>query len=149
AIWLALSTPQERVNEDLNAVVKQFGDHDKLAVMGFCYGGGKALRYTIQEQPEAATVVFYGNPVTDAEQLERLNGPVCGAYGHDDVQFSMKLLESFQDALKEANVDNNVKIYDGVGHAFWKNMEQIEQEEEPQVSAYRQCASFLRDFYNS
>jgi carboxymethylenebutenolidase len=147
AIWLALSTPQERVNRDLNSVVEYYRDHDKLAVMGFCYGGGKAIRYAIQEQPNAATVVFYGNPVTDVKDLKKLNGPVCGVYGRDDVQFPIKLLENFQDALEEANVKNEVKIYDGVGHAFWKNMEQIEQGDEPQASAYRQCTKFLNDFF--
>jgi carboxymethylenebutenolidase len=156
AIWLALSTPQDRVNRDLNAVVEHYRrdtktntstNTPKLAVMGFCYGGGKAIRYSIQEQPEAATVIFYGNPVTDANELQRLRAPVCAAYGRNDVQFPMSLLEQFQQSLQTANVDHDVKIYDGVGHAFWKDMDQIRRGDEPQSSAYRQCTEFLKTFF--
>lgn len=153
AIWLALTTPQDRVNDDLDAVCTYLTANDmmdsntKVAVMGFCYGGGKALRYAVQRRPNAATVVFYGSPVTDTEELKRLQAPVCGVFGKDDVQFPMPLLEQFQQALNLAQVENDIQIYSGVGHAFWKDMEQIERGDEPQLSAYRQCTSFLRRFF--
>ena len=50
-IWLALSTPQERVNNDLDDVVQYLKEEFFLllgGIMGLCYGGGKALRYTCQ-----------------------------------------------------------------------------------------------------
>ncbi|KAG7341971.1 dienelactone hydrolase family protein [Nitzschia inconspicua] len=115
--------------------------------MGFCYGGGKAIRYTIQNQPQAATVIFYGNPVTYPDELKRLQAPVFAVYGHNDMQFPMPLLQQFQLALNSDNIENDIKIYDGVGHAFWKNMEQIRRGEEPASSAYRQCTDFLRRFF--
>lgn len=59
---------QDRVNEDLDSVVawaaqQPDADVTRLAVMGFCYGGGKAIRYSIYNGSVAATVVFYGSPV--------------------------------------------------------------------------------------
>jgi carboxymethylenebutenolidase len=65
AIWLALSTPQQRVNADLDAVLRWAAAQDdvdagRVAVMGFCFGGGKAIGYTTQVRRDAATVVFYG-----------------------------------------------------------------------------------------
>ena len=65
AIWLALSTPQQRVNADLDAVLRWAATQDdvdagRVAVMGFCFGGGKAIGYTTQVRRDAATVVFYG-----------------------------------------------------------------------------------------
>lgn len=163
AIWLALTTPQERVNRDLDAVVNfhnakdSGGDDDdssrssstsKCAVMGFCYGGGKAIRFAIQNRPEAATVIFYGKPVTEPSELKRLRAPVCAAYGRNDIQFPISVLEQFQQALQTADVEHDVQIYDDVGHAFWKDMEQIRCGDEPQLSAYRQCTGFLRRFFN-
>lgn len=158
AIWLALTTPQDRVNDDLDAICSYVesdvleggagrkGDY-KLAVMGFCYGGGKAIRYTTQRRNDAATVVFYGSPVTDARDLKRLEHGVCGVYGRDDAQFSMKLLDEFKRALEEAKVDNEIKVYDGVGHAFWTDMEQVRRGDEPQAKAYVQCTTFLRRYF--
>lgn len=166
AIWLALSTPQDRVNDDLDAICS-YAESGKLlaekgrateavekpssckfAVLGFCYGGGKAIRYTSQRRRDAATVVFYGMPVTDANELVNLEAPVCGIYGRNDVQFPMPLLEDFNRALNEAKVKSNVQIYDGVGHAFWKSMEQIRRGDQPQLQAFQQCTSFLRGFFD-
>ena len=115
--------------------------------MGFCYGGGKAIRYTTQCKQDAATVVFYGSPVTDVNELKKLKAPVCGVYGSNDAQFPKPLLDKFQLALDEANIVNGVRVYDGVGHAFWKDMEQIERGQQPQTDAYEQCISFLREYF--
>jgi len=157
AIWLALSTPQERVNDDLDAICTYIesgnlasvpaGEIDKLVVMGFCYGGGKAIRYSIQRRVDAATVVFYGKPVTEVDELRRLKAPVCGVFGRNDAQFSMPLLDSFRQALNDANVENDIRIYDGVGHAFWTDMEQVQRGDEPQTRAYNQCTDFLRSYF--
>ena len=156
AIWLALATPQDRVNDDLDAVCKYLGfDCDsvdankKLAVAGFCYGGGKAIRYTTQRKPDAATVVFYGSPVTDVQQLQQLQAPVCGIFGSEDAQFSSSLLDNFQRSLDDAGVVNDVRVYDGVGHAFWKDANQIIRGDQPQADAYKQCTIFLKDFFSS
>ena len=53
----------------------------------------------------------------------------------------------FQIALDQANIVNDVRVYDGVGHAFWKDMEQIERGKQPQTDAYEQCISFLREYF--
>ena len=147
-IWLALSTPQDRVNDDLDDVVqycKENDSHELAAVMGFCYGGGKAIRYTTQRQPDAATVICYGSPLADANELQRLTKPVCGVYGADDFQFPKAQLDAFHIALKETgNADHELRIYDGVGHAFWKDMKQIERQEQPQYDAYQQIVGFLK-----
>lgn len=144
-IWLALTTPQDRVNGDLDRVVEYLGNPEKLVVMGFCYGGGKAIRYTTQcKADSAATVVCYGSPVTDVEELSKLKMPVCGVFGANDFQFPMSLLDQFKDSLTEAGVENDICIYENVGHAFWSDMESVRQGVEPQSSAYNQVLSFLK-----
>eukprot|EP00467_Chlorarachnion_reptans_P010253 CAMPEP_0114499556 /NCGR_PEP_ID=MMETSP0109-20121206/7484_1 /TAXON_ID=29199 /ORGANISM="Chlorarachnion reptans, Strain CCCM449" /LENGTH=255 /DNA_ID=CAMNT_0001677139 /DNA_START=135 /DNA_END=899 /DNA_ORIENTATION=+ len=147
AIWLALMTPQARVNKDLNTVVKwihsQPGvDTERLAVMGFCYGGGKAIRYTTECRPGAATVIFYGSPVTDHEVLNKLQAPVCAIYGQDDLQFPQSLLREFKQGLEDSRVEHEITVYEGVGHAFWTDMEQIRRHHKPQREAWQQCTDF-------
>ena len=155
AIWLAVSTPQNRVNDDLDAVCSYLGLEQgrmgdaKLAVMGFCFGGGKAIRYATQRRPDAATVVFYGSPVTDVDELEQLRAPVCGIFGDGDTQFSASLLEKFQRSLDKAGVENDVRVYEGVGHAFWTDVVQVRRGDQPQTDAYAQCTAFLRNFFSS
>jgi dienelactone hydrolase len=42
-----------------------FSDHAclQVGIMGFCYGGGKALAYSTKYKIAKATVVVYGKPV--------------------------------------------------------------------------------------
>ena len=156
AIWLALTTPQPRVNRDLDSVVawassQEGADASKLAILGFCYGGGKALRYTTSSslRGKAATVVFYGNPLTDAAQFANLEAPVCGVFGRNDVQIPSVTVDAFRDALAQAGVANEVVSYDGVGHAFWSDVAQVRRRQMPQLAAWEQTTNFLREFYTS
>jgi len=83
------------------------------------------------------------------KELQRLKAPVCGIYGDRDAQFSSSLLDNFQSSLDEAGVENDVCVYEGVGHAFWKDVSQIERGDQPQASAYKRCTSFLQKFFSS
>ena len=51
-------------------------------------------------------------------------------------------------AKEIVGVEHIVVSYDGVGHAFWKSVEQVEQEEMPIIAAYRQTTNFLKGYYN-
>jgi carboxymethylenebutenolidase len=152
AIWLALSTPQQRVNKDLTDVFAWASEQPGVnaarpAVLGFCYGGGKALRFTTQIKPDAATVVFYGNPLTSPEDFAKLRAPVCGIFGTRDPQIPQGLVAKFREALEAANVEHEVMSYYGVGHAFWTDVGQVEREEMPQLAAWRLSTNFLRNHF--
>ncbi|GAQ88138.1 carboxymethylenebutenolidase [Klebsormidium nitens] len=150
AIFLALSTPQERVNDDLDSVVawaSQQPDADitRLVVMGFCYGGGKAIRYSATRRNPAATVVFYGSPLTDVDVLARLKGPVLLIYGDRDAQFPPAKVHAFRDALVKAGIDVKQSMFPGQGHAFFRNMAQVEAGSGPQRQAWSELLAFLRE----
>lgn len=153
AIWLALSTPQERVNADLADAVayaraqRGASADSRVAVLGFCYGGGKALRYCAGQQPDAAPVVLYGSPLTDVAALRRLRAPLCALYGARDPQFPPFVLDAFREALARAGVAATLRVYPRAGHAFWASMAQVRAGQEPQASAWRACVAFLADFY--
>jgi carboxymethylenebutenolidase len=93
--------------------------------MGFCYGGGAALRYSLSDPRLAGTGVFYGTLVTDADRLAALSGPVLGIFGAEDAQIPVTEVQAFETALADAGVPHDVRIYDGVGHAFVGGMDEI------------------------
>ena len=41
-----------------------------------------------------------------------------------------------------------MRVYDGVGHAFWEDMGQVERGERPQADAWAQCVGFLRAYFD-
>lgn len=132
AIYQSITVPQERVNTDLDGVYEWLTTQndvqsDQIAVMGFCYGGGKALRYSLTNPDLAATVVFYGDPITDTATLADLPAPVLGIFGTADQQIPVAEVNAFEQALASANIPNQITLYEGQPHAFVKSIEEIRQ----------------------
>lgn len=126
AIYLRVNTPQERVMADLQGAfdflkTQPQVDTQRIAVLGFCYGGEMALQHALRNAELAATVVFYGSPVTDPARLGALaqtKRPVLGIFAEQDQQIPPAEANAFRDALNAAGIPNSVTIYPGVGHAF-------------------------------
>jgi carboxymethylenebutenolidase len=124
ALWHTLSTPNERVVEDLDSVIEYLRERSdvdaaRIAVMGFCYGGGKALAYALA-RPEvpAGTGVFYGSLSDDVAALARLRGPVLGVFGEVDDLIPLSEVRAFEAALRQSGTPHRIEVYPGVGHAF-------------------------------
>ncbi len=90
-------------------------DGERLAVAGFCMGGGFALLLgTIASFRVAAP--HYGEVKRNPESYRDIC-PVVGGYGGRDMVFARKgqLLKSHLEAL---GVPHDVKIYDEAGHSY-------------------------------
>ena len=90
----------------------------RVAVMGFCVGGGIALRYALRTPTLAAAVMFYGPPETDPEKLATLTAPLQGHFGADDQGITPDRVDAFREALKKAGKPADLYEYPGAGHAF-------------------------------
>lgn len=130
AIFQVITTPPERVNQDLDRVFSWLATQpkvraDRIAVMGFCYGGRTSLLYSLHNPNLAATAIFYGSLVTDAQTLRQLPGPVLGIFGGADQSIPLSEVEAFEAALLEAGVPHEITVYEGQPHAFVTDMEAI------------------------
>jgi carboxymethylenebutenolidase len=130
AIFLRLTLPMERVVGDLDAVFDWLAgqpdvDPERIAVMGFCYGGDAALQYSLAHPKPAATGVFYGSLETDPAVLGRLPGPVLGIFGAEDRSIPLSQVQAFEDGLAEVGIPHQITVYPGVGHAFVGGMDEI------------------------
>ena len=71
---------------------------------------------------------------------------MLGVFGSADAQFPARMVEEFRTALSEAGVSNQVSVYAGEGHAFWRDMDQVgENPEGPQARAWLELTTFLRE----
>jgi carboxymethylenebutenolidase len=132
AIYLALTVPESQVLDDLAPVLAWLQaqpavDAARVVVMGFCYGGGKALQFSLRTSNLAGTGVFYGALESDPAILRQLPGPVLGIFGREDQAPSPEQVAQFRDGLEAAGIDHEIKIYEGVGHAFVSSMAVIEE----------------------
>src|SRR3990172_6377505 len=130
AIYQVISARQERMNADLDSVYAWLEsqaevDKDRIAIVGFCYGGRTSLLYSLHNNKLAATVVFYGAPETDPQILKNLPGPLLGIFGGADPSISQEDVKAFEAGLIEAGVRHEITVYEGQPHAFVTDMESI------------------------
>lgn len=122
-------TPQAQIRSDLDPAFAFLSSHDKvkpesIAVAGFCFGGTQSMYMGTRNPDLAAIVIFYGSgPITDPAELGTMKqaGPVLGIYGREDGNIPVADVKAFADALDSKDIENNIFIYSGVGHAFVKS----------------------------
>jgi carboxymethylenebutenolidase len=149
AFWQVSSTPASQVDGDLDAVMlwlknQSDADNDRIAIMGFCFGGGTAIRYSVNAPNIRATAVFYGTPISDVTQLKRLNGPVLGIFGGADKMIPQSDVDAFAAALTDAGIRHEISVYPDMPHAFVKGMEEIKQGG-VQEKAWNQLRAFIKN----
>ena len=109
-----------QVTSDLDAIQKYARDlpstNEKVAVSGFCWGGGQTFSYAVNSDTIAAGFVFYGRAAA-AENVPKISAPIYGFYGESDNRINATIDET-KTAADAANVTYEPVIYEGVGHAF-------------------------------
>jgi carboxymethylenebutenolidase len=92
-------------------------DAERIAVAGFCQGGGFALVAGAQPGFSAAAV-NYGMVPAERSHLDRLC-PVVASYGGRDRVVGRKMAERLEGHLTALGVPHDVKTYDAAGHSFF------------------------------
>ncbi len=90
----------------------------KLASLGWCFGGGQSLNLALSSEQLDATIIYYGRLVTEEAQLTKITWPVLGVFGAEDTGIPVSSVNAFDAALDKLNINNEIYIYQGVGHAF-------------------------------
>ncbi len=96
-------------------------DDNKVASLGWCFGGDWSLQLAVNsssENPLAATILYYGRPITDTASLSKINWPILGIFGDQDQAIPVESVKQFVSALNASGVTNEIYLYEGVGHAF-------------------------------
>jgi carboxymethylenebutenolidase len=95
-------------------------DGNRIASLGWCFGGDWSLELALNssENPLAATIVYYGRPVTDTASLSSISWPILGIFGDQDQAISVESVKQFTSALNASGITNEIYLYEGVGHAF-------------------------------
>jgi carboxymethylenebutenolidase len=91
----------------------------KLAVGGFCWGGGRAWDAANTIDGLSASFVFYGTGPTNEAGASGIDAPVYGFYGGDDERVNATIETSKALVEKQGKTFEPV-IYPGAGHAFMR-----------------------------
>jgi carboxymethylenebutenolidase len=90
---------------------------ERIAVIGFCMGGGFALAYVAGGRPGVrAAAVNYADVPRDAQRL-RGACPIVASYGARDKLLGPRA-KRLRGHLETLGIEHDVKVYDQAGHSF-------------------------------
>lgn len=108
------------ITADLDAVAdyaKKIPAADgKIAVAGFCWGGGQSFRFATHRHDLRAAFVFYGPPPKD---LASITAPVYAFYAGNDARIGATVPGTIE-AMKAAGKKYDPVTYEGAGHGFMR-----------------------------
>lgn len=116
----------------------------KVAAIGWCYGGGVALSFALGGKNHEGTAIFYGSLLDDPERMKQIHHEVYGTFAALDRHPSPAQVDAFVKAMREAGIENDVHVYDDVGHGFWLHVDRNRKlAEPPALDAWRRLKAYL------
>ena len=95
-------------------------DQERVAICGFCMGGGFAL-IAAADESYAVAAPFYGTVPRAASRLRGLC-PTLAQYGTEDVAF-VPHGRRLSEHLRELGIAHEVLFHEGAGHSFMNQLE--------------------------
>lgn len=118
---LLLSFDEQKGMSNINSAVNYLRHNyntTKVATIGWCFGGSQSLNYALSGNRIDATILYYGQPVTDTSKLSSVNWPILGFFGESDQSIPAEKVMEFKSALDSMRISNEIYTYPGLGHAF-------------------------------
>ena len=109
-----------RAKEALKALADfEFTDKDRLAAMGYCFGGSTAIQLAASGADLKAIATFHaGLPVLKDEDAKAIKCKVLVCHGADDKFIKAETIEAFKKSLATAKVALDFQEYPGAVHSF-------------------------------
>src|SRR2546421_13091891 len=142
------SLPPDQTTADLNAVAgyvsKLPACNGKVAVGGFCWGGGQTFRFATNNKNIHAAFAFYGTGPDKEEDIARITCPVYGFYGGNDERVNATIPKSAE-LMKNAGKTYAPVTYQGAGHGFMRAGEDPSNTNEANRKAREEAWKRLKD----
>jgi carboxymethylenebutenolidase len=110
----------DRAAAIVTGAVKYMNDQkvNKIATVGWCFGGGWSLQASLIAAKQAkACVMYYGMPEKDEKKLEKLNSNVLGIFATEDKWISTEVAKEFEQTMLKAKKKVTIKSFEA-DHAF-------------------------------
>lgn len=145
------SIPNEVAIKDMQAgldYLKTVKDvRARFASVGFCMGGGFSYQIATHTKDLAGAVIFYGR--TPLELVPQVSCPLLGNFGALDQGIPPEKVKEFEDALKKAGKEADIKIYDGAKHGFFNDTRPEAYNAQAAADAWQRTLRFFRERLNA
>jgi len=100
-------------------LAQQWTDPDRIAAIGYCFGGTMSLELARGGVPLAAVVGFHSGLATSRPQDARnISGSVLVCIGTEDPYVPPEQRAAFEEEMRAAGVDWRMNLYGGQVHGF-------------------------------
>ncbi len=140
---------QSRALQILNASVEFLKEQqnvkaDSIGVTGFCMGGTFALLLASHNESVKASAPFYGDVPPD-DVLKKLSAPVLFIGAENDPWITQEKMKRLEEAINKYGKEGEVKVYSGVGHAFFNDTRPDAYNKETAEDAWSRVTKFLSE----
>lgn len=118
AAKLMQSLQPKRAEAVIKGAVAFAGKKADIFTIGWCMGGSWSLQAALLAGKQAkGCIIYYGMPEKDVERLKTLHTDVLGIFAGQEQWISPKVVEEFDNNMKQAGKKLTYKIFDA-DHAF-------------------------------
>ena len=94
-------------------------DGDKLAAIGYCFGGSTILQMSYANAPIKGVVAFHsGLPAAPVEAHGKIKPEILVLHGQADSFVAPEVVTNFRNKLEEAKADWEMNTYGGARHGY-------------------------------
>lgn len=128
-------------------LAEQPGVDGRIAVTGFCFGGTYSFALAAADDRVLAAIPFYGAP-PELSEVPKISARVLALYGRNDPSL-MEGLPAVTEAMQNAGIDFESKVYEGTGHAFFNDTNEHAYDADAAADAWSRSTSFLHRVLDS
>jgi carboxymethylenebutenolidase len=114
-----------------------------VGAIGFCFGGGMVNQLAVASADLDAGVAYYGGQ-PPAGDVPKIRARLMLHYAGLDERINAGI-PAFEDALRSANVDYQLFMYEGVNHAFNNDASEARYDKAAAELAWSRTIAFLKD----
>ncbi|WP_437204506.1 dienelactone hydrolase family protein [Planctomicrobium sp. SH664] len=127
-------------------------DPERLAAIGYCFGGSTVLQLAYGGAPVKGVVSFHGDPVLP-EEGTKIAASVLLCHGYTDEFIPPARIDAFEARLEKAGADFQVIVYGGTRHGFTNpgadkhNIPNIKYNQDADHRSWEQMKIFLTEIF--
>lgn len=122
-------------------LAKRQESNGAVGAVGFCWGGGMANRLAVASSDLKAAVAYYGQPL-DPDEAAEVKAPLLLHYAGLDERINAGV-PAFERALKDADKEYQLFIYEGANHAFNNDTNPARYDRKAAALAWDRTIAFL------
>ena len=121
-------------------------DPSRIALIGYCFGGGVGVEFGSTGAPLAANVAIHGSFRDHAPGwAKNVKGMFLILHGAEDVGYPLPVVDKVIQELREAKVPFQYEVYSGTGHGF--STPKNKAEERANVQSINSTARTLKELF--